>query len=172
MYYNREFAQGRLVDTIIRFKDRAVAVLSVINEAQDLSLIDLETNAEMVVNIDDKDISLDPPRLGYIYIPRVGARYYRRDAQRRWKQGLPLDMFHGLFQTQRKALGSSLNGKFKPFRQCCRAKLHTPFHRHWAVGDGNLLYKGDIVGTVTKEGVPSLRPDKVWLKEYLEEVIR
>lgn len=172
MYYDMQFARGRLVDTIIRFKNRAVVVLDVVNENQDLMIKDLESDKELVVNIDDEGVSLDPPRVGYVYIPRHGGAYYRRHPERRWKQGLPLNMFHGFHQTHPKSLGACLNGKFKSYVQCCRARMTTPFHRHWAIGSGTLYYKGEGVGTVTKEGVPSLREDKVWLKEYLEEAIR
>lgn len=170
-YYDNDFARGRLLDTIIRIKDKAALITSVFGD-QDLEYLDLESLDRGQVNIRSEDVNIVPPRLGYVSVGKEWE-YFERDPVRRWKQGLPLDLFGRRFTDNGlKRLGKSLNGKYTRFNVAKRAKGCVAFHRHFAVRSGELLYKGNQVGTVSEEGMVRLADDYIFLKEYLEESVR
>lgn len=171
-YYDNDFARGRLLGTIIRINDRA-AYIENISGDQDLHYIDLESDTPGMVNIRDESVNVVPPKLGYISTGR-GWKYVSRQPERRWKQGLPTDLLGIAMdnKTQRKALGKSLNGNYVHFNVAKRSVRCSAFSLHFAVQDGELMYKGEKVGTVSVEGFIALDQNKIFLKEYLEESLR
>lgn len=171
-YYDNDFARGRLIGTIIRINGRA-AYIENISGDQDLHYIDLESDTPGMVNIRDESVNVIPPRPGYISTGR-GWKYVTRQPERRWKQGLTIDLL-GIdmdSKTQRKALGKSLNGNYIHFNVAKRSVRCSAFSLHFAVQDGELMYKGEKVGTVSVEGFIALDQNKIFLKEYLEESLR
>lgn len=170
-YYDNDFAHGRLVDTIIRIDDKA-AVITNVGGDQDLSYFDLESLKGGEINIRDERVNIVPPSLGYVSLGG-SWKYFFRDPVRRWKQGIPLDTFgRGLTERNLTRIGRSLNGRFTSFNVAKRAKMTVAFHKHFAVNDGALQYKGETVGSVSVEGMIRLLDKHLFLKEYLEESVR
>src|SRR5690554_6983993 len=83
-YYDNDFARGRLLDTIIRIKDKAALITNVFGD-QDLEYLDLESLDRGQVNIRSEDVNIVPPRLGYVSLGKEWE-YFERDPVRRWKQ--------------------------------------------------------------------------------------
>ena len=170
-YYDNDFAHGRLVDTIITYLNRAIFISEVSGD-QDLHYLDLESWERGVVNIRDKGVCVKPPRVGY-YFSGDGWNYIERVPQRRWKQGLPADLFGGeLSKQEGQRIGRVLNGKFRSFNYAKDRAEPTAFSPHFAAGGGCLYYKGKIVGAVSVEGHITLMENFLFLKEYLEESLK
>lgn len=172
-YFDNDFARGRLNDTIIRIGGKA-ALIREIGGDQDLIYTDLESGDEGVINIRHEDVSIIPPRLGYITLG-AGWFYCERFPERRWKQGIPLNIIAEkgpITHKTLKSLGKSLNGKYTKFNVAKRSKGCTAFSLHFAVSNGLLMFKGKPVGDVSVEGVVKLADKFIFLKEYLEESLK
>lgn len=170
-YYDLDFARSRLEQTIIRIGGMASLITRVTGD-QDLHYLDMENYEEGVVNIRDEKVSIIPPTLGYLNTGR-GWHYFERTPERRWKQGVPIQLFgRELRQSSVVALGKSLNGKYTRFNVAKRAKNLVAFSPKFAICDGQLLYKEDVVGEVSVEGHTQLRERFIYLKEYLEESLK
>ena len=170
-YYDNEFARGRLNNTIITIDGRASLVNEVVGD-QDLEFLDLEKFEEGRINIRDPKVSVVPPRLGYV---KIGDEwmYRERIPERRWKQGIPLNLICGdLTRRAAISIGKSLNGKFPGFNIAKRSEGVTAFSIHFAICSGTLLFKGKGVGTVSLAGHVQLSERFIYLKEYFEESVR
>jgi hypothetical protein len=167
-YYNWQFAESRLSDTVISYNGRAHLVMHVSRE-QLLTLKDLSTGSGHVVDIEDEGVSHIRPKVGFVNVARGNAIYVKIMPERRWKQGIPIRQLPALPQ---HVLALSLNGVYISFRRCLRSKYVKAFHSCWAVGGGMLLYKGKVVGKASVDGIVEFDQGKVFLKEAFEEVVR
>lgn len=166
-YYDRDFAQGRLTNTIISVHDRAALVLEV-GPNQRLTVEDLESGVVTQIPITDESVSHIRPKVGWINVPRQHALFAAVMPERRWKQGIPLN---NLPQVEKKYLGMALNNNYPSYARCIDSQLRKAFSRYWAVGNGRLWYKGLTVATVDG-GVVTFKQDKLFLRESFEECIR
>lgn len=171
-YFDLDFARGRLERTVINISGRASLVLEVQGHDQILHYKDLEEFEYGTIPITSPEVEFVPPKLGYVQRPE-GWRFFSRMPERRWKQGIPFDMFGIRYDDQKGCvrIGKSLNGKFASYNVAKEARIPVAFSLNFAVDRLYLHYKGEVVGTVNPEGEPSLSPNYIYLREYLEECL-
>lgn len=181
MYTDKNYAKGRLNDTIIQCDGKPVLILDFPNKNVLLKM--LGTGQELSVSYDSKRLSLQPPLLGYIN-GVGGATYLVRSPNRRWKQGIDKRGIYCLgpdCRTQDWYLGEQFNkGLSNQYPSLEEAILlvkerlvTTAFNKRWAIGlDERIYYRGKRVGLLrfsTREIV--LDEEKLYLREALEEAL-
>ena len=183
MYDDLEYAQGRLVGTVVRDGDGEPVYVGEVeiydgsievcctplkdDKISDLSFndfIDLEYCREN--SIDINEVSLASPPLGYCNT-RVGPVYVSRQPLRRdWRQGIA----RGNLNTRVFTFGElrkTILGEYPTFIWAAANPLGGAWHRHFAVKDGEIHYRGEKVGLSSDS--PTLIEGYEWLEEYLKE---
>lgn len=169
-YYNLDFAKGRLENTIIKIGGKA-AYISDVTGDQYLHYQIMATGEKGVINIRSEEVDVVPPIVGYVKL-QGDWQFIKRRPERRWKQGLSLGYFDIHGEVDMRTVGSSLDGEFHNYNVVKASKRGTyAVSTYFAVRNGSLLYKGDVVGTVCPSGAVGFLEGKFWLKEAFEEAL-
>lgn len=171
-----EYANSRLIDTIVRLESEPIHV----NQVRRDGKVEYYTLADRgeIKTCDLEDLNLKPVPLGYCNYGKMATYLTRMPMRRDWRQGLrrenmtsisgmnsnkiPIHQLHhcivGDFPTLAGALGAL--GKVSSIA----------WHRHWAVNtDNQVTYKGGVVVGSVKDGVVVLNESHQYLKEALAE---
>lgn len=163
MYDTAEWANAKLHGTIVRLEDGTPIYVIKCFTADDgkigvvYRLLRTDQHRECLL----ENLNLEPVPLGYVNHTAGSAIYIARLPLRQdWKQGLRHGNYvikgRGTAQLNEVSLLACITGQFHDLKACIDRAAKTghkkAFHRHWAVGgDGELLYKDDVVGTVDRE---------------------
>lgn len=172
-----EYANSRLVETIVRLGDEPVYVWG-IHPGMSVSyslLTEMDTNKQCKV----EELNLKPVPLGYCNYNKYACYLTRMPMRRDWRQGLRRGNFTSLSGADANripydALRQCILGDYPDFAGALEAakKIKScAWHRHWAVDcNGQVLHKGAIkpVGVV-ENGVIVLHSKYQYLKEALKE---
>lgn len=185
MFLSTDDANMRLSRTIIR-KAGIPIYVSEFTSPTDFryyELLNREQGHTEEASLTDEDVDIKPVPLGYVNF-QGQSHYLSRQPRRRYKQGLDVESLHAgrHCRDRRQVLFSqsfidTVMGNWPSFEECHQAVnrfslTSLAFDREWAVGmEGRLLYKGDKVGSIG-EGVPSLKEQRFYLRESLEEAMQ
>ena len=87
MWDDRQFADGRLRNTVVRTLEGEPIYIDGFTDEGKLSFHHLKTNKPSRITFKENCIDISPVKLGYLNI-RGGSYYAVRVPKRRWKQGL------------------------------------------------------------------------------------
>lgn len=184
-YENANYANKRLVGTIVTVKNKAAQILEY--GLKNITYTELLTNEPKIAPIKDMDIT--PVKLGYINMPRGFISYVMRTPKREdWKQGLRpstmrlvLPKGFALYPEEipNDVLAKTIEGVFPKFKEAVKTiyqdrVFSIAFNRNFGIQkDKSILYKGEHkIGEILNEkGVYRIFDDFEWSREELEEAI-
>ena len=179
MYKDRQYAMGRLLNTILQIRGNPCYVNHITGDMQ-VRYTDLITDEESGIQLDDPSLDLSPIELGYVNFKR-GASYLIREAARRWKQGTDnkgivvrgADNRTGDWFLSRQFLNCIADKYPSVIEALIVAEeegITVAFNRKFAVSsDGSLYYRGIIVGKY--DNTFTLNKVYSYLQEILEEAL-
>lgn len=177
MYELVEYAQGRLMDTVILI-DKVPCYVSLVDEDRVLTYHTFLEGREQQCSLDSNSIDLTPLSLGYSNF-KTGAVYLVRTPIRRWKQGTDRRSIHVIGVDYRRDDWFTTTAMLKCFNSeypsCIEALLLADvdrpvvaFCKNWAVSyKGELYFRGTKVGSC--KGKITLEEAYHYLQEMLEE---
>lgn len=177
MYEFIDYAQGRLVDTVISI-DQVPCYVMAVSDDRKIKYKTFPAGVLQVCSLDSDKIDLTPLPLGYVNFKR-GSTYLTRIPQRRWKQGLDyrgirsqgLDYREDDWFTSRAML-DCFNTKYPSYLEALflleEDRPCVAFSSKWAVDyEGAVFFRGTKVGKI--EGEITLKETYGYLQEMLEE---
>lgn len=183
MYDSIDFAQGRLLGTVISYDEHPVYIKDIHHDGI-VEIIDVRTSKEKTASLYDKKFSKVPCQLGYCNY-NGEAKYLSRIPQRRWKQGIDDNSLYystgnRLRNLKCAAFANTIEGIYPPFEEAVtrvreNIMASCAFSRYFAVElQGKvvvLCFKGEEVGVLDVAGIPVLHDRFFFLKEMLTEVL-
>lgn len=176
---DHEYANSRLVETIVRKGKTPIFVVSV-NRGMVVHYYRLDEVGAQLQTCDIDELDLHPVPLGYCNYNKFATYLSRIPMRRDWRQGLRKGNFTSQgdgYPGERipyEALSQVIIGEYPTYPACLdavRKVKSMAWSRHWAVGNGlEVFYKGgrSPVGKV-EEGNVILIPSFSYLKEALQE---
>lgn len=176
MYDTYEYAHSRLVDTIVRKDGKPIYVVSV-REGMVVTYHEIGVDGEKRCKLEEIDI--EPVPLGFFNTPR-GAIYASRQPRRDdWRQGLrqtsinlkpPRVTYRWSVNDMAEAIrGVSMDIK-DAYKESEKTSRMIAFHRYWAVHNGYLHHKWNLVGTIDKDGTPTFYDKYAYLlSRFMED---
>ena len=183
---NVEYAAGRLVETIIRYKGEAVNVMDVKLSSYEEPLYVKAYNILTTSIVEDKidEFDLTPVKLGFVNFEHLhNVAYYERKPMRQdWRQGLRKNnscIAWGVQQWRDDCIAKTINGLFPSVADILvdlrgQEQLRA-WHRDFCVnGTKQIFYRfyGKIGDFVDRDGKEFLLDEKFfWVEESLREAL-
>ena len=181
MYNDRVYAQGRLINTIIRTNKQRPVVVKKIPIVGECVVEDLKSGRMSSIEYESLDMS--PVPLGFMNYDGEGIFAARKPMRRDWRQGLRshnimlynkrIGMLN-LTDDMSKALADTIMNKY-PTLEFCVDKIKNgygslAFCRGFSVAKGGILYyKGEFEVGKVENYKPVLHPKYVYLDRVLNE---
>ena len=170
------YARTRLQNSVVSWKDKLVRVDDVIENVAYIQ--DVTTAGAALATCPLAELDVKPLKLGYVNHNNIASYICRAPVRRDWRQGIRHATMRSLSGRHAEAvpfkcINNTHLGKFPKLDTCTKIvggrAGSRAWSRDWALNNlGELLYRGGrVVGTI-KDGVPTLNPHYIYLKESLE----
>lgn len=183
VYDEVEYAKTRLLNTIVRYKDKPISVADISANGL-VSFYYIDT--EKVGNCQLKDLNLDPVPLGYVNTDKNSYYAVRMPMRNDWKQGLRDTNIRSWDGTKILSyvnwfhISKTIQGEFTPYKGCLKMTTEgksksQAFGRNFAlvrneekIDTPQLFFKGKFNVGVVSGKKPILEDKFGWLSEMLE----